>query len=313
MKLWKRAQTPVRRRDYRALPAVVVTAVSMVLTLAVIVMWLGDVMPWPVALVVGLGLDGAWLAVLAYERRMAAQGDHSRAVTSIGWGFGAVAAGVLVAHAATGPREDMAAWLAVSWLPLAAKALWFVHGLWERTALTQDALTQIRAVRQDARDRTAVERARLLSAALAEETRVDAVASAGARVAKARAEAARKLDKARGDLAGAPVDVVVPTGWALPDLAPVPALETTENTALPVGEHDGQADDAPSNVIELTRPNTGEHAPNIADLAREQVAAGAGTSEAVAAILARVPDAKPDSVAATFRRERRRADASPYR
>ncbi|MFE4663187.1 protein spdB, partial [Streptomyces hydrogenans] len=51
-----------------AAPAVGMTVVSMVLTLAVVVMWLGGAMPWPIALVVGLGLDGGWLATLAYER-----------------------------------------------------------------------------------------------------------------------------------------------------------------------------------------------------------------------------------------------------
>lgn len=294
----------------RTLPAVALTAVSMALTLAVVGMWLGQYMPLALALLVGAGLDGAWLAVNAYERRLAAQGDHSRAVTAIGWFFGVVAAGILVAHAFN--TEGTAAWLAVSWLPLAAKALWFVHGLWERTALTPDALGQIRAVRQDARDRTAVDRARLLALALTEETRLDAVASAGASVAKARSRAARKLDKARGKLGSAPEAAAVPVGWALPELATVPALEPA-NTAELAAEHDDQADELPANVVELTRPNTGEHAPNISDLAREQVAAGVGTTQAVAAILAKVPDAKPDSVAATFRRERRKADASPYR
>src|SRR5687767_4982058 len=93
-------------------PAVAMTAVSMVLTLTVVVMWLGDSMHWGVALVVGLGLDGGWLATLAYERRLAAQGDHSRAVTGVGWGFGAVATGVLVAHAAG--EHSPGAWLAVA-------------------------------------------------------------------------------------------------------------------------------------------------------------------------------------------------------
>ncbi|PWS51995.1 protein spdB, partial [Streptomyces sp. FT05W] len=82
-------------------PAVGMTAVSMVLTLAVVMMWLGTAMPWPVALVVGLGIDGGWLATLAYERRLAAQGDHSTPVTVVGWTFGLVATGVLVAHALT--------------------------------------------------------------------------------------------------------------------------------------------------------------------------------------------------------------------
>ncbi len=120
-------------RAKTVLPAVAMTAVSMVLTLAVVVMWLGTAVPWPVALVVGLGIDGGWLATLAYERRLAAQGDHNRAVPAVGWCFGVIASGVLVAHAVTA-EESAGAWLAVAWLPIAAKALWLVHSMWERTA-----------------------------------------------------------------------------------------------------------------------------------------------------------------------------------
>lgn len=128
-------------RAKTVLPAVSMTAVSMVLTLAVVVMWLGTAVPWPVALVVGLGIDGGWLATLAYERRLAAQGDHNRAVTAVGWSFGFLAAGVLIAHALTA-EESAGAWLAVAWLPLAAKALWLVHAMWERTALTPSRWTR---------------------------------------------------------------------------------------------------------------------------------------------------------------------------
>ena len=92
-------------RAKTVLPAVAMTAVSMVLTLAVVMMWLGTAVPWPVALVVGLGIDGGWLATLAYERRLAAQGDHSRIVTGVGWFFGLIAAGVLVAHALTAEQS----------------------------------------------------------------------------------------------------------------------------------------------------------------------------------------------------------------
>ncbi|MDX2939060.1 protein spdB [Streptomyces ipomoeae] len=177
------------------LPAVAMTAVSMVLTLAVVVMWLGTAVPWPVALVVGLGIDGGWLATLAYERRLAAQGDHSHAVTAVGWSFGLVATGVLVAHALTA-EESAGAWLAVAWLPIAAKALWLVHGLWERTALTPAALGAIRGIQQEARDEAAVARARLRAEAATEETRLTAVTQAGARVARVQAETAKKLSKA---------------------------------------------------------------------------------------------------------------------
>lgn len=173
------------------LPAVVMTAVSMVLTLAVVLMWLGTAVPWLVALVVGVGIDGGWLATLAYERRLAAQGDHSRVVTAVGWVFGLVATGFLVAHALT--SQSSAAWLAVAWLPIAAKALWLVHGLWERTALTPLALDAIRGIQQEARDEAAVARARLRAEATSEETRLAAVTGAGARVARVQARTAKTL------------------------------------------------------------------------------------------------------------------------
>ncbi|SHI19864.1 protein spdB [Streptomyces sp. 3214.6] len=174
------------------LPAVAMTAVSMVLTLAVVVMWLGSAMPWLVALVVGVGIDGGWLAILAYERRLAAQGDHNRTVTAVGWFFGLIATGVLVAHALTA-GEAAGAWLAVAWLPIAAKALWLVHGLWERTALTPVALDAIAGIQQEARDEAAVARARLHAEAATEETRLTAVTQAGARVARVQAKTAATL------------------------------------------------------------------------------------------------------------------------
>ncbi|MFF8462010.1 protein spdB [Streptomyces albidoflavus] len=219
------------------------TVVSMVLTLAVIVMWLGGAMPWPVALVVGLGLDGGWLATLAYERRLTAQGDHSAGVSAIGWAFGLVATGVLVAHAVTA-ETDTGAWLAVSWLPLAAKCLWLVHGLWERTALTDTALDSIAGIQQEARDDAAVARARLRAEATTEATRLTAVTEAGAGVARTQAKTAKRLskawstlEKARADQEAGPALTSVTTRvrpgvtplWELPvwgPSEPVPALES---------------------------------------------------------------------------------------
>jgi hypothetical protein len=174
-----------------AAPAVAMTVVSMVLTLAVVVMWLGESMPWFVALVVGLGIDGGWLATLAYDRRLAAQGDHSTPIAVVGWGFGVLATGVLVAHAVG--EDSPGPWLAVAWLPLAAKALWLVHALWERTALTPAALDTIRKVQQDARDAAAVARAQLRAEAGTETTRLEAVTEAGARVARVQARTADRL------------------------------------------------------------------------------------------------------------------------
>ncbi|WP_189953768.1 protein spdB [Streptomyces roseolus] len=231
----------MRKSMVTAAPAVGMTMVSMVLTLAVVVLWLGGSMPWPIALVVGLGLDGGWLATLAYERRLAAQGDHSTPVTTVGWGFGLAATAVLVAHALgeTSPGP----WLAVSWLPLAAKGLWLVHGLWERTALTPVALDAIRGIQQEARDEAAVARARLRAQAGTEETRLTAVTEAGARVARVQAKTAERLSGAWATLETARqgegtaraltcvTDRVTPTSqprWELPvwgPFEPVPALD----------------------------------------------------------------------------------------
>ncbi|RDS61950.1 protein spdB [Streptomyces sp. M7] len=231
-------------RTKTALPAVAMTAVSMVLTLAVVVMWLGTAVPWRVALIVGLGIDGGWLATLAYERRLAAQGDHSRTVTAVGWSFGLIATGVLVAHALTA-ESSAGAWLAVAWLPVAAKALWLVHGLWERTALTPMALDAIQGIQQEARDEAAVARARLRAEAVTEETRLTAVTAAGARVARVQAQTAKALAGAWSTLETArqgegtgraltsvtsPVTDAVTARWALPVWGPseptrAPALE----------------------------------------------------------------------------------------
>ncbi|MER5691394.1 protein spdB [Streptomyces mirabilis] len=214
-----------------ALPAVAMTAVSMVLTLAVVVMWLGTAMPWPVALVVGLGIDGGWLATLAYERRLAAQGDHSRAVTGVGWSFGLIAAGVLVAHALTAD-DNPGAWLAVAWLPIAAKALWLVHGMWERTALTPRALDMIRGVQQEARDEAAVARARLRAEATTEETRLTAVTEAGARVARVQAKTAQALSRAWSTLETARSGE--DTGRALTSMTSRVTPDVTPRWELPV-------------------------------------------------------------------------------
>ena len=112
-------------------------------------------------------------------------------ITVVGWGFGAVATGVLVIHA-LGETEP-GPWLAVAWLPIAAKALWLVHGMWEATALTPDAIETIQEIQQEARDRAAVSRAKLRAQAGSEETRLEAVTEAGARVARVQAKTAELL------------------------------------------------------------------------------------------------------------------------
>ncbi len=151
------------------LPAVAMTAVSMVLTLAVVVMWRARRCrgPSPWSSVSASTADG-W-PPSPTRRRLAAQGDHSHAVTGVGWSFGLIAAGVLIAHALTA-EASAGAWLAVAWLPIAAKAPRLVHGLWERTALTPNALGAIRESSRKPATKWLVARARLRAEAVTEET-----------------------------------------------------------------------------------------------------------------------------------------------
>lgn len=273
----------MQKRSMTAAPAVAMTAVSMVLTLAVIVMWLGGSMPWGVALVVGLGLDGGWLATLAYERRLARQGDHNAAVTGIGWGFGVVATGVLVAHALG--EDSPGAWLAVAWLPLAAKALWLVHGLWERTALTPRALDQIREIQQTARDDAAVARAQLRAQATTEETRLEAVTAAGARVARVQARTAERLSGAWSTLEAARqgdgtaraltcvTERVTPEAqprWELPVWGPVDPVPVLEAPVL----SDAELDQIVSTILASETPP-----PSYRETAQRFRAAGHSASE----------------------------------
>ncbi|MFB9416044.1 protein spdB, partial [Dactylosporangium matsuzakiense] len=117
------------------------------------------------------------------------------------------------------------------------------HGLWERTALTPDALEQIRGVQQEARDRAAVARAQLRSEAATEETRLKAVTEAGARVARVQAETAATLAEAWSTLEQARdgedtaraltcvTERVTPASqprWELPVWGPVEAVPAIE-------------------------------------------------------------------------------------
>ncbi|MEV0344102.1 hypothetical protein AB0H49_34340 [Nocardia sp. NPDC050713] len=223
-----------------AAPAIAVTAVSAVLTVAVVALWLQGVMPLLLALVIGLGYDGAWLAALAYERRLAGQGDHNGTVTAMGWIFGALTTAMLVVHALTSPHT--AGWLAVAWLPLAAKTMWWLHGVWEASEISPKAKAEIRRVLQDSRDSAAVSRAVLTAKTHGERIRMDSLSRAGEAVAKAQAKAARTLSGAWEELAQvsgeedqAPVleRMVAPAApvWELPVWTPVEALRPQSATA----------------------------------------------------------------------------------
>ncbi|MFJ8629016.1 protein spdB [Kitasatospora sp. NPDC093550] len=276
------------RRAWLAAPAIVSTVLSAVLTVAVVALWLGSVMPVFLAIVIGLAFDAAWLCAQAYERRLARQGDHDVRVTLVGWAFGLVATGMLVTHALTAP-SGTAAWLAVAWLPVGAKSLWWLHSLWERTEISPRALAEIAQVLQDSRDNAAKARASLNARTSVEVVRMTALSEAGARVAKAQAKSAARLSNAWSGLdttgqehGRALEEVAAPAAplWELPMWTPVAALRPA-----PAGDGAGvRSEAAPQQVSARAQtaglrpedqrvPEQGK-APSIASLAREAVAQG---------------------------------------
>ncbi|MFF4821280.1 hypothetical protein ACFY2K_42635 [Kitasatospora sp. NPDC001309] len=232
------------RRLKLAAPALASTLFSAVLTVTVVALWLGSVMPLPLAIIIGLGFDGIWLSALAYERRLAAQGDHDRRVTVLGWLFGLMATAVLVAHALTTTMP--AAWLAVSWLPLAAKGLWWLHSLWEATEISPKARHEIGRILQDSRDNTAIARASLNARTRVERVRMESLSTAGATFARAQSKSARVLAGAWAELeqvdgeqeqARALTTMATPVPeWNLPVWTPVTAVRPESAAALSGGD-----------------------------------------------------------------------------
>ena len=109
--------------DPVALLAAAVSLTSAVLTVWGVTSVLDGLAPLPVALVVGAGVEAAWLYALALEWQRSAHGPLRRWTTAAGWVLALLAVAVLVAHAA----EAGWALLAVAWLPLGAKTGWMIR------------------------------------------------------------------------------------------------------------------------------------------------------------------------------------------
>lgn len=164
-----------------------ITLAAMAATGAALATW---VPVWWIGVLVALVLDGAWWTAARYEARIRDTGADAGLVTRLTWAMAGVSAALLITHAVA---EWSIAWGAVALLPLISRTLAWVDALWEATAVSPDALRQIRAARQSARDEAAVARARLSAQAATERTRLEAVTAAGASVARVQAEMAQTL------------------------------------------------------------------------------------------------------------------------
>lgn len=168
----------------------VITLAAMAGTAAALASWIPI---WWLGVLVALVVDASWWVAARYESRIRETGASTTLVTRLTWGIAALSAVLLVAHAVA---ERSIAWGVVAVLPLVSRLLGWISSLWEATEVTADALADIRAARQSARDTAAVARARLVAEADAERVRVETVTAVGARVAQVQAEAAARLSEA---------------------------------------------------------------------------------------------------------------------
>ncbi|MFJ6385895.1 protein spdB [Kitasatospora sp. NPDC092039] len=318
------------RRARLAAPAVAATVLSAVLTVTVVGLWLGAVMPLFLAVVIGLGLDAVWLAAQAYDRRLAAQGDHDWRVTAVGWALAVVATGAQVAHALT--SDHTAAWLAVSWLPLASKILWWLHSVWERTELSPRARAEIGRLLQAERDESAVARAALRARTRADRVRMAAMAEAGADLARAQERAAGQLSGAWAALAEVPdpqehaavlerlaAAPAESSAWEAPRWTPVAALRASASASAgdPAGLRPAAASAQATASPQASAPRPGAPAAPAAPLsvaaAVREVAAARITDPAEVHARVAALTGRADVPRSTVQRELRnvRASAAP--
>lgn len=228
--------------------------------------------------------DVSWLTVLVLEWLARFHPGKRRFPRALGWLLVALAAGAIFWHGA-----DEGSWgLAVvgAAVSVVSKLLWlalFRHIDRELTAEDQEW------VRLE------------LSAANAKL----ALASVRRQVARSEVHAAAEL------LAAERVRAAFPQGMPTDLSNNVQEVPAGEPAAVgSTGEHDANTGPEPGPNTGLNRANTVHAlpAPSIAELAREQITAGAQDRDAVTAILCALPGANADSVAATVRRERRKAN-----
>ena len=109
--------------DPVALLALAVSVASAALTVWGVTALVEGLAPLPVALLVGGGVEAAWLYVLMQEWQQSERGRTDKKMAIFGWALAAAAVAVLSAHA----WLDGWALLAVAWLPLGAKAGWHLR------------------------------------------------------------------------------------------------------------------------------------------------------------------------------------------
>lgn len=266
---------------------------------------------------VALAGDIGWITVLWAEYKGVTLAGRRWAAIAAGWVIALGVAALLVIHGNEAGGRAQA--IAGPFVVLVGKIVWAfaLEAMRDPAGPTPDQQAELHAVMRD----SAHEAGMLHARAKAKIARIRAEAS----VTLARDETDFEISMERLDKQA---ELQRRTPLALPPAPPRPSApdldEVTEQAIEGVGEHDREHRTSAANTIAsnpntireqlannaTTSPNADRERPSIADLVREQIANTTDNATAVRNVLAARPDANKESVAASVRRERKKA--GPY-
>lgn len=293
--------TPQTRRSSPLLyPAVFLSLASLAWTTWSLVDLLGT--GW-IGFTVAAGSDIVWGSVIIAEARGLRIAGRSWIVPALGWATLLIVAAFLASHGFA--RDSIAMAAAGPFLPLGAKVVWALAlaDMRDPAALTHDELHQLAGMErgmvfEEAEHGIRMRQQRMRADLLMSEVSTDFDIEA------------MRQDRARDLRRRAPL--------ALPQAVQPTSFDRSAEQAIEViGE---QPPNAPSMLANnpseqiantpLNRANEVREQSSIADLVREQIAITDDNATAVRNVLAARPDANKESVAASVRRERKKA--GPY-
>lgn len=258
---------------------------------------------------VAAGSDIVWGSVIIAEARGTRIAGRPWIVPALGWITLLVVAAFLASHGIA--RESVAMAAAGPFLPLGAKVVWAMAlaDMRDPAALTHEELHKLARMErgmafEEAQHRINMRRQKMSAELLMNEATTDFDIEV------------MRQDQVRTLRRRAPL--------AITANAERPFDEVAEQAIEVVGEHDREHGPSSANTIAsdpnvireqlannaTTSPNADRDQPSIADLVREQIANTADNATAVRNVLAARPDANKESVAASVRRERKKA--GPY-
>jgi len=299
--------TPHTRRHSPLLyPAVFLSLASLAWTTWSLVDLLGT--GW-IGFTVAAGSDIVWGSVIIAEARGLRIAGRSWIVPALGWATLLIVAAFLASHGIA--RDSIAMAAAGPFLPLGAKVVWTLAlaDMRDPAALTHEELHQLAGMERgmvfeerehDIRMRQQRMRAELLMSEVSTDFDIEVM----------------RQDRARDLRHRAPLAITASSEQ--------PFERAADQTIKVVGEQADQPPSAPSMLANnpneqsanspLNRANEDPERPSIADLVREQIATTPDNTIAVDGVMAIRPDANRESVAASVRRERKKAEkkAGPY-